>query len=164
MSHAAKRVFLALHELDAALQAHIAEEAERHVPRDAAVDAALRTMRPGLVELLLEHMPTLAHPWRVVDMRDGEPTKLVRDGYRGTIATVRRVGQGKRGRPRWTAFVGNEIVSPPDVDENGDAMPIDWSTREEAQAACDANLRDSGVTIVDAPLARDWTEPGGGEA
>ncbi len=74
----------------------------------------------------------------------------MRDGYRDVIATVRRNGSGKRGRPRWTAFVGAELVSPPAVDENGDAMPIDWSTRDEAQAACDARLRESGVTIVEA--------------
>ncbi len=115
-----------------------------------AMESELSACSPWLTQTLLDYLPTLAHPWRVVDMRDGEPTKLVRDGYRDVIATVRRVGQGKRGRPRWTAFVGNAIVSPPDVDENGDAMPIDWSTREEAQAACDAQLRESGVTIVEA--------------
>lgn len=149
MSRAATRVYEAIAELEKALGAYLAEEEKHGVPSDASAESALGACSPWLVQTLLDNLPTLAHPWRVVDMRDGEPTKLVRDGYRGVIATVRRVGQGKRGRPRWTAFVGDALISPPDVDENGDAMPIDWSTREEAQAACDANLRESGVTIVE---------------
>lgn len=154
MSKAAARVQDAIFKLHDALQGYLLEEEREHgVPRAVSAESALGAMPPALVTLLLDHMPTLAMPWHVTDMRDGEPTRLVRDGYRDVIATVRRVGQGKRGRPRWTAFVGNELVSPPPTDENGDAMPIDWATCEEAQAACDARLRESGVTIVDTRAA-----------
>lgn len=134
-------------DLDRALEEYIAEVIDHHSPREVAADVALREMPPRLVRTLLDAMPTLAGPWRVTDMRDGEPTRLVRDGYMDTIATVRRHGQGRRGRPRWTAYVGDDLVSPPDVDENGDAMPIDWSTCEEAQAACDHRLREGGVLL-----------------
>ena len=135
--------------LERTLRAYLDQEAEHGVPREVSAESILGECSPWLTQTLLDSLPTLAHPWRVVDMRDGEPTKLVRDGYMDTIATVRRVGQGKRGRPRWTAFVGNSLVSPPDVDKNGDAMPIDWSTRDEAQAACDSQLRAEGVTVLD---------------
>lgn len=146
---AAARVEDALHELDVALRSYLDEEEKHGVPREVSAESVLGSMSPALVTLLLDHMPTMAHPWRVVDMRDGEPTKLVRDGYQGPIATVSRKGQGKRARPRWVAFVGVSIVSPPAEDEAGDPMPIDWSTLEEAQAACDAQLRSEGVTVLD---------------
>lgn len=149
MNLAAKRVQGAILELDGSIHAYIFEEEKLGVPRDVSAESVLGAMPPRLVQLLLDHMPTLAHPWRVTDMRDGEPTKVVRDGYDGVIASVSRKGYGKRARPRWVAFVGDSIVSPPDVDENGDPMPIDWSTLEEAQAACDAQLRADGVTIVE---------------
>jgi hypothetical protein len=152
VSKAAGRLSDAIIELDRALHIYIAEEEQKHgVPRAVSAESALASMSPALVTLLLDHMPTLAMPWRVTDMRDGEPTRLVRDGYRDVIASVRRVSQGKRGCPRWTAFVGNEVISPPPIDDLGNAMPIDWSTCEEAQAACDANLRESGITIVETP-------------
>jgi hypothetical protein len=110
---------------------------------------ALSALPPDHVTMLLEHLPTTAGPWRVADMRDGEPTRLVRDGYTDVIATVRRVGQGKRARPRWTAFVGNTIVSPEALDRDGNAMPIDWSTCEEAQRACDEQLLEQRVMFVE---------------
>ncbi|MCH9836150.1 hypothetical protein K0U83_10840 [bacterium] len=139
----------AIHELERALHDRVHEEAASGVPADVVLSTELAQCSPWFTRTLLAHLPTLAEPWRIVDMRDGEPTKIVRDGCRDVIASVRRVGQGKRGRPRWTAVVGDTVVSPPDVDERGDALPIDWSTREEAQAACDAQLRESGVVIVD---------------
>lgn len=152
MSRAAARVQDAIHELDRALSAYLDEEENHGVPRAVSADSALGAMDPALVRLLLEHLPTLAEPWRVVDMRDGEPTKLVRDGYGGeAIATVTRRSQGKRARPRWAAFVGVHLVSPCDGD-GADVvvgMPIDWSTCEEAQAACDSHLRHEGVTVID---------------
>lgn len=151
MSRAAARVNDAIIELERSLGAYLDEEEKHGVPRDVSAESALGSCSPWLVKTLLDNLPTLAHPWRVTDMRDGEPTRLVRDGWKDVIATVRRVGQGKRARPRWVAFVGDEMVSPPDTDENGDAMPIDWSTMEEAQAACDRNLREGGVTIVEVP-------------
>lgn len=149
MSRSATRVHDALCELEKALGAYLAEEEAHGVPRDVSAASALGSCSPWLTQCLLDSLPTLAHPWRVVDMRDGEPTKLVRDGYGDVIAMVRRMGQGKRARPRWVAFVGDSIVSPPDVDDEGNVMPIDWSTMEEAQAACDAQLRRDGVTIVE---------------
>jgi len=145
----AARVQDAIAELEKALCAYLAEEETHGVPRDVSAESALGSCSPWLTKCLLDHLPTLALPWRVIDMRNGEPTKLVRDGYMDVIASVRRVGQGKRARPRWTAFVGNSLVSPPDVDDEGNVMPIDWSTMEEAQAACDAQLRRDGVTIVE---------------
>lgn len=149
MSKTAAHVEDALIELDQALHKYLAEEERHGVPREVSARSVLGSMSPALVTLLLDHMPTLAMPWRTTDMRDGEPTRLVRDGYRDVIATVKRAGQGKRARPRWTAFVGDEIVSPSPTDDDGNPMPIDWSTSEEAQAACDARLRESGVTIVE---------------
>ena len=149
MTRAATRVNDAIVELEKALGTYLAEEEAHGVPRDVSAESALGSCSPWLTKCLLDHLPTLALPWRVVDMRDGEPTKLVRDGYIDVIASVRRVGQGKRARPRWVAFVGDSIVSPPDVDDEGNVMPIDWSTMEEAQAACDAHLRRAGVTIVE---------------
>lgn len=146
---AAARVSDAIADLERALRAYLDQEEKHGVPRGASAESILGECSPWLVQTLLDHLPTLAHPWRVVDMRDGEPTKLVRDGYLGVIATVRRQGQGKRARPRWVAFVGDSMVSPDPTDENGDAMPIDWSTAEEAQAACDALLRSDGVTVLD---------------
>lgn len=151
---AAARVSDAIGELDRALEAYLAQEEKHGVPSDVSAESILGECSPWLVQTLLDHLPTLAHPWRVVDMRDGEPTKLVRDGYRDVIATVRRVGHGRRGRPRWTAFVGDSMVSPDPTDENGDSMPIDWSTLEEAKSACDAQLRGSGVTVLDEEVSR----------
>lgn len=149
MSRKAARVEDAIRELDTAILAYLVEEEQHGVPRSVSAESVLGAMSPVLVQLLLDHMPTLAHPWRVTDMRDGEPTKVVRDGYDDVIASVSRKGYGKRARPRWVAFVGDSIVSPPDVDENGDPMPIDWSTLEEAQAACDTLLRRNGVVLVE---------------
>lgn len=149
MTRAATRVNDAIAELEKALGTYLAEEEAHGVPRDVSAESALGSCSPWLTKCLLDHLPTLALPWRVVDMRDGEPTKLVRDGYIDVIASVRRVGQGKRARPRWMAFVGNSLALPLDVDDEGNAMPIDWSTMEEAQAACDAHLRRAGVTIVE---------------
>lgn len=135
--------------LDKALRAYLDEEQGHGVPREVSAESVLGVASPWLVRCLLDHLPTLAEPWRVTDMRDGEPTRLVRDGWQGPIATVRRHGQGKRGRPRWTAHVGDTVVSPPETDEHGDAMPIDWSTLAEAQAACDRQLVESGVVLVE---------------
>ena len=149
MSKAALRVQDAIHELEAALFAYCNEEEAKHgVPREVSAKSALGSCSSTLVSFLFDHLPTIAQPWRVVDMRDGEPTRLVREGYHGVIATVKRVGQGKRGRPRWVAFVGADVVSPPEVDEHGGAMPIDWSTMEDAQEAVDARLRSEGVTVM----------------
>lgn len=112
---------------------------------------ALQDLAMWAVKLLSAHMPVIASPWAVTDMRHGEPTRYARsscvDG--ATIACVRRVSQGKRARPRWSAIVGTtDVVSPePDRDENGDLMPIDWSTVEEAQRACDARLREMSVRL-----------------
>lgn len=149
MTAKAARVESLILELETALRAYLDAEEAHGVPREVSAESVLGIASPWLTQTLLDHLPTLAHPWRVVDMRNGEPTKIVRDGYMDVIASVRRVGQGKRARPRWTAFVGNSLVSPPDVDDEGNVMPIDWSTMEEAQAACDAQLRRDGVTIVE---------------
>lgn len=149
MTAKAARVESLILELETALRAYLDEEEKHGVPREISSESVLGIASPWLTQTLLDHLPTLAHPWRVIDMRNGEPTRLVRDGYMDVIASVRRVWQGKRARPRWTAFVGNSLVSPPDVDDEGNAMPIDWSTMEEAQAACDAQLRADGVTIVE---------------
>jgi hypothetical protein len=129
----------------------LAEQARAYMP-DGYVgprEWALSMLPPDHVVLLLEYLPTTAGPWHVTDMRDGEPTRIVRDGYGGEpIATVRRVGQGKRARPRWSAWVGSAVVSPESHDAAGDAMPIDWSTCEEAQAACDERLREQRVMFI----------------
>lgn len=151
MSRRAAAVTDAIFALDRVLHAYLDEEHAHGVPREVSAESILGDMPTRLVHLLLECMPTIAGPWRITDMRDGEPTRMVRDGYQDRIAEVKRHGTGKRGRPRWTAFVGDSLVSPPDVDENGDAMPIDWSTLEEAQVACDEELRKSGVRLEDEP-------------
>lgn len=147
MSRRAASVTDAVFALDGALEAYLTEEQAHGVPREVSAESILGDMPTHLVHLLLEHMPTIAGPWRVTDMRDGEPTRMVRDGYQDRIAEVKRCGTGKRARPRWAAFVGSALVSPPEVDENGDTMPIDWSTLEEAQDACDEELRKSGVRL-----------------
>lgn len=151
MSHRYDCVCVLLVQLDQALRDYVAEETAHHVPRDVAIECALRGTPVTLVRALLDGLPTLAGPWRVTDMRDGEPTRLVRDGHRDEpIAVVRRQSQGKRARPRWIAFVGDAMVSPePAHDENGDAMPIDWADSEFAQAACDTRLVEDGVMLCD---------------
>lgn len=141
MSHLSDEVSRLLHELEQALRAHLDEEHAHGVPRDVAAETVLRSASPWLTRQL-DHLPTLASPWRVVDMRDGSPTKLVRDGWRDTIATVREERQRKGRPPRWSAFVGGQLVCPPD-----DSEYVDWPTREAAQAACDAQLVESGVVL-----------------
>lgn len=142
MTRAGGRVEAAVLELEAALRAYLTEETPHGVPEDVSAESVLGIASPWLTRKLLDHLPTLAEPWRVVDMRDGEPTRLARSGYHGDIATVRR--QGRRAPYRWAAWVGDGAVCPEDGEH------IDWPSLDEAQAECDRVLRRDGVTIVDA--------------
>jgi hypothetical protein len=88
------------------------------------------------VRNLLEYLPGLAEPWEVVAMKNREVTSVERRGYDGPIAKVRKRGD------KWIAFVGSAIV-----EWEGDS--VGWPTLEQAKAACDARLRESGVLLTD---------------
>jgi hypothetical protein len=106
-------------------------------------DAFLGEMPIRYVRLLLEHLPTLAGPWRVVDMRRGEATRMERIGWGGEpIAVVKR-----RGASSWSAFVGNALIEAPSSDESGS---INWPTCDAARAACDEHMAREGVLLDDA--------------
>jgi hypothetical protein len=134
------RVSEAIVELEAALRDYLDHEATEHgVPREVSAESILGEASSWLTKTLIDHLPTIAGPWRVVDMVDGVPTRLVRDGLHGSIASVRRVGRKVQ---RWTAWVGDAGVFPDDSEH------VDWASQEEAQAACDARLKADGVVIT----------------
>lgn len=111
---------------------------------DTPESVALRHLAVWAVVDLSKHLPVLAEPWVATDVRDEQPVRLVRKSIvDGTaLVTVKR-GPAKRrdrGRARWLAYYMTDLVSP-----DGDDLPIDWPTMEDAKAACDARLAEEGV-------------------
>jgi hypothetical protein len=134
-----QRVYTAIGELERALFAYLAD-VEQAVPRAIAAKGVLSACSAQLTALLLDNLPEIAGPWRVVDMRDGEPIKIARYIGDGSAATVRRTG---RRDFRWCAWAGLEVVAPPGSEY------VDWPTLDEAKAACDAALREHGVLLME---------------
>lgn len=98
---------------------------------------ALRHLHYGIVDRLLEHLPTLAGPWEVTDTKNRQATRAVRIGWQGQpIAEVRKRSTG------WAARVGDAFVehAPDDA-----SLSVFWPSYESALAACDDRLIESGV-------------------
>ena len=115
---------------------------DRGIATAGSADVFLATMPARWVRALLDHLPTLAGPWRVTDMRRGEVTQMERAGWGGEpIAVVKR-----RGISSWSAFVGNTLI---EASESEEAGSINWPTCDAARAACDAHMAREGVLLDD---------------